>query len=42
MKSVIGWIVLALVVLWVINNPDSAADMVQRTGDAVDTLIHLN
>jgi hypothetical protein len=41
-KKIIGWIVLAIVVLWVINNPHHAADLVQKTGDALATLTHLN
>jgi hypothetical protein len=38
----LSWIILAIVVLWVINNPHHAADMVQKTGDALSTLVHLH
>ena len=42
MKNVICWIILGLIVLWVINNPDHAADLVQKCGHAVATIAHLN
>jgi hypothetical protein len=41
-KKVIGWIILGLIVLWVVNNPDHAADLVHKCGHAVATLAHLN
>lgn len=40
MKKLLGWIALAIIVLWVINNPDSAADMVHRCGHALSALTH--
>ena len=42
MKKVVGWIILGLIVLWVINNPHHAADLVEKTGHAISTLAHLN
>ena len=42
MKTVLSWVVLGLIVLWVINNPHHAADMVQKTGNALATLVHLH
>jgi hypothetical protein len=41
-KKVVGWIILGLIVLWVINNPHHAADLVEKTGHAISTLAHLN
>jgi hypothetical protein len=39
-KKLLGWIALAIVVLWVINNPHQAADLVHKIGAAVTTLTH--
>jgi hypothetical protein len=35
MKRIIGWIVIALVLFWVISSPDSAADTLQAIGTAL-------
>jgi hypothetical protein len=41
-KNVLAWIILALVVLWVIDNPHHASELVHKTGHAVDTIAHEN
>jgi hypothetical protein len=40
MKKVVAWIALAIIVLWVINNPDHAADLLHKAGNALDALTH--
>ena len=42
MKNALAWIALALIALWVIDNPHHASDLVHKTGHAVDTLVHQN
>lgn len=38
MKKVLGWIAVAVVVLWVLNQPSSAAHVVHQFTHALHTL----
>lgn len=40
MKNLLGWVALAIAVLWVINNPAQAAAIVHQIGHAVAILTH--
>lgn len=40
MKKILAWVGLAIVVLYVINNPDHAAHLIHRAGHALSTLTH--
>jgi hypothetical protein len=37
-KNVLGWVALAIAVLWVINNPAQAAAIIHQIGHAITTL----
>lgn len=39
MKKILGWVVLALVVMWVMKNPTAAAADLKQFMHAVSTLV---
>jgi hypothetical protein len=39
-KNLLGWVALGIAVLWVINNPAQAADLIHQIGHAIATLTH--
>lgn len=38
MKKVLGWVVIAVIVLWVLNAPDKAAAFIDKVANALVTL----
>ena len=38
MKKLLGWLALAIAVMWVVKNPDGAANVVHQIGHALATL----
>jgi hypothetical protein len=39
-KKLLGWVALAIAVLWVINNPAQASGLLHQIGHAITTLMH--
>lgn len=38
MRKLLGWVALGIAVLWVINNPAQAADLIHHIAQAITTL----
>ena len=38
MKKILGWVALAIAVMWVVHNPDAAANLAHQLGHALSTL----
>ena len=38
MKKLLGWLALAIAVMWVVKNPDAAASLAHQFGHALATL----
>lgn len=38
LKKVLGWIAVIVAVLWIVNSPGDAADLIRKVFDALATL----
>ena len=38
MKKILGWLTLAIAVMWVVKNPTGAANVIHQIGHALATL----